>query len=536
MNLHTPQDNPDWEQAASGGAAIWQQLALVTRGIITPGNILSILGLAAVVWGAWQLSGSHWEFGLCLIAIGRLADLADGYVAELTKTKSRLGEAVDATCDKLAVGTIAIATFASQYAPHWFLVYFAAYNLHMVLFGLVWGRQFRLHPSRSAKLAMFTSWIAILCLIAYAKLPTTPILMAGMLTVIVYGWLSVVAIVTYYHDLSQAKQKRAEATRWAHEVTGLLCVSNTKATHYAQAYKLLLALGETLGLKPTKIDVNGHEQALKQFFRHRKQEQPVIIAIAGGDGTVSAVVNTLLRLQPQEMLTQCYVLPLWGGNANDLAYMLNGLRMAASPRRLVSRSGVVQVPLIKVKIREPGRDERTMYACCYASFGASAYAARQLEAHRFSTNAIMRWLPPVLLLREITYTVKSFLSAPLHKGEIDSKEQTFYEHTMINGSRIAKVDRVPIGLDEPAFFHALITRKDPSIALAIIRIMLRKPGREYGTRTHLQFTTRTSVDAQIDGEIMRLPAHTRVTATTTRPPFRFISMKLSVKDLANTST
>jgi len=532
MNLHTPQDNPDWLQAAAGEVTVWQRIALATRGGITPGNIVSIVGLLLVGRGALQLSGSHWLLGLCLIIGGRLADLADGYVAELTKTKGRPGEAVDAACDKLAVGIVALVTLAAHHVPQWFLIYFIVYNLHMTLFGLFWGRQFHLHPSSSAKLAMFTSWIAIVCLIVYSKAPDTLILVVGMITVLAYGWLSVVAMVTYYRDLYHAKEERIEAARWAREVADLVCVSNSKATHYEQAHKLLVSLGKTLGVEPVEIDITKHEQTLQQLFQHRERGRPVVIAVAGGDGTVNAVVNSLCKLQPQNALAKCYVLPLWGGNANDLAYMLNGLRMAVSPQRLVSRAAVVQVPLIKVQIREPKRRGRTIYACCYASFGASAYAARQLETYRLSTHKVMRLLPLLLVAHELIQTMRAFLAAPVHRGEIDDQEQTFYEHTMINGSRIAKVNRVPIALDDPMFFHALIARKDSSMALAIIRILLRQPGREYGTRTHIRFTARTPIDAQIDGEIMHLPADTRITATTIQPSFRFISIKLRAGDLA----
>lgn len=184
------------------------------------------------------------------------------------------------------------------------------------------------------------------------------------------------------------------------------------------------------------------------------------------------------------------------------------------------------VPLIKLELKESAKPTRTVYASCYASFGATAYAARQLEARRFSTRKLLYWLPPLLIGREVVAVVKALLSTPQYTGEIDDKQQAFYEHSLINGSRIAKINRVPVKLSQPYFLHATITRKDVSVIISLLRIALGRPAAEYAMRNQLSFKLVTPVDAQIDGEVMHLPANTQITASSVRTELRFVSSKL----------
>jgi len=526
MDLHTPNDTPDWTLISSKDANAWQRLALATRGVITPANIVSVMGLLLVTWGADDLRGNAWVFGLSLIAMGRLADLADGLVANYTKTKSRFGEAVDATCDKLAIGIIVIAALVAHVIPVWFLAVILAYNIYLTFFGLMKGRKYHLHASRYAKLAIFASWLALLGMVIYVERPSTLMFILVAIMSFAYGVLAVFALYTYHRDLYKATSERQALTKWPHELTDIVSIANKRASHYERATRLLNSLSTQLKLRPVEIDVVEHEQVLQKFLREHAKKHTILITIAGGDGTVSSVVNTLMRLQPQFPHNRYYILPLWGGNANDLAYMLNGLSNATSSKRLLSESSTASIPLIQVEISNSGTEARTTFACCYASFGASAYAARRLDMYRFSTHKLLRWLPPFLVLRELIFVLRAVAEAPLYLIEIEREEKTFYEHTIINGSRIAKVDRIPISLAQPEFFHALVTRKEPSIIISLIRVMLGKPDVVYANRTKLQFKTKTPVDAQIDGEVLQLSANTHVSAKIVSNELRFISTKL----------
>jgi|AntRauTorckE6833_2_1112554.scaffolds.fasta_scaffold00037_7 phosphatidylglycerophosphate synthase len=111
MDLHYSNKKPDWYFTEPTDRNTWQRIAQATHGFVTPGNILSLSGLILVLFGAIRVSGDSAFIGLLTIAIGRILDLADGYIANKTGTKSRLGEAVDSTADKIA-SVIVFALFA----------------------------------------------------------------------------------------------------------------------------------------------------------------------------------------------------------------------------------------------------------------------------------------------------------------------------------------------------------------------------------------------------------------------------------------
>src|SRR6478609_9535796 len=102
MKLHRVTGKADWENVALGERTFFQKIASYSSGVLTPANIVSLLGLSMVVFGlVLLLQGQSWA-GVALLVIGRLLDIVDGAVAEATGTKSPLGEIVDASFDKLS--------------------------------------------------------------------------------------------------------------------------------------------------------------------------------------------------------------------------------------------------------------------------------------------------------------------------------------------------------------------------------------------------------------------------------------------------
>ncbi len=526
MQLHTPHTYPDWKTDPKA-LSFWQRIALQTNGILTPGNILSIIGVVLVGWGAWLLGANeHWLLGIAFVVSGRFFDVLDGYVAEITHTKSRLGGAVDVICDKLAMIAIIAAAIYGGLAWPWFLVALVGCNGYLMYFGVRWGRIYHIYPSGSAKVATFMSWLAILLSVLHRKEPNIGYAIGAITAICLWGALSTLGLRKYRRELSDELRRRQLDAEWSQEVTELICVINRQATHFRQAHALLVSLGKALHKVPAEIDISEYEQEIKKRFAKYRPGEKILVTIAGGDGTVNTVINTLVQLQAEHEGVECILLPLWGGNANDFAYMLNGLRIFARANRLLSHTRLASVPLIKLELKEPAKSVRTIYASCYASFGATAYAARQLEARRFSTKKLLYWLPPLLVGREIVAVVKALLSTPQYTGEIDEKQQVFYEHSLINGSRIAKINRVPVKLSQPYFLHATITRKDASVIISLLRIALGRPAAEYTTRNRLSFKLVTPVDAQIDGEVMHLTANAQITAASAQTRLRFVSSKL----------
>ncbi len=504
----------------------WQRIAMRTNGVATLANLLSITGLLFVLLGAWRLGlGEQWKMGVLLVAFGRCFDILDGYAAELTKTKSRLGGTVDVVCDKLAMIAIVIAVVYAHLVWPWFVVLLVSYNLYLIYFGTLWARVYQLSPNGFAKLSAFVSWLAIFLLVFHSKETNVGFTIGAVTAICIWVIVSVLAL-RLYRSALRTVIKQKQATNWVQSINDLVCIGNPRATHYHQAHRLLVSLGKVMGKVPLEIDIVDHEHELKELLAARSQNKKMLITVAGGDGTVNTVINTLLQLQTHYKAGECVVLPLWGGNANDFAYMLNGIRMLARPGRLISQTDVVPVPLIKLEVKEPNKSARIIYASCYASFGATAYAARQLEARRFSTKKISQWFPLLLVGHEFVAVVRALLTTPRYTGEIDQKEQVFYDHSLINGPRIAKINRVPVSLGQPYFLHAAITRKDPSVIISLLRMAFGQPAATYSMQSQLSFKLVTSVDAQIDGEVMHLQAGTDITANSVQTTLRFISSKL----------
>ncbi len=102
MHMHRIKAKPDWEYVAESERNSWQKLAAASRGMATPGNMITLFALSLVLAGSVLLLDRIYVVGFVMIATGRLLDFVDGAVAERTKTKGPLGEALDSVADKLA--------------------------------------------------------------------------------------------------------------------------------------------------------------------------------------------------------------------------------------------------------------------------------------------------------------------------------------------------------------------------------------------------------------------------------------------------
>lgn len=184
MKLHRTDTKPDWENAESSKRNRWQQLAATTSGAITPGNIVTFIGIGLVGWGLFAIVNEQYWWGSGLIIIGRLCDLLDGWLAEATSTKSPLGELLDATIDKLGtILTIAVFYYAAL-APWWALTLLLLPHIMIIFISLRARRSgVTLHPSKKGKLSMAILWVALFGLVL-AKALEWPVFSIG--TVIVY--------------------------------------------------------------------------------------------------------------------------------------------------------------------------------------------------------------------------------------------------------------------------------------------------------------------------------------------------------------
>lgn len=163
IDLHYADAEPDWQKVKPQDRNIWQRTAAATDCYVTPGNLVSLLGLALVIWGFVDFAEGNVLGGLIRIAAGRVMDLADGAVAHATGTKNSLGAALDAAIDKieLLIGLLVL----TQHGLLPVLVGIAVglqNTANILLAASAKKRQIELHPSRWGKIATAAQWCAII--------------------------------------------------------------------------------------------------------------------------------------------------------------------------------------------------------------------------------------------------------------------------------------------------------------------------------------------------------------------------------------
>jgi phosphatidylglycerophosphate synthase len=162
MQLHRTTGKPDWLAVPPVSRNMWQRVAVRTHGIGTPSNAVTLVGFVLVLIGLQQILTQHYLLGTVLLVTGRLCDILDGWVAELTRTKSPLGELLDAAIDKiLTILTVAIF-FAAHIAPAWVLIALVTPHILIAIIILGWRiHKVAFHPSLVGKLSMAGVWLSL---------------------------------------------------------------------------------------------------------------------------------------------------------------------------------------------------------------------------------------------------------------------------------------------------------------------------------------------------------------------------------------
>lgn len=162
MNLHRASNKPEWESIPAGKRNRWQKAAARTRGIITPPNAVTVVGAIVALIGLVLLLRHSFLLGGSLVMIGRLLDIVDGWLAELTGTKSPLGEMMDATVDKIITGLTIIVGFIIPLAPWWLLVVvLLPQAIVVIIVAIARARNAHFHPTRPGKTSMFLLWVSL---------------------------------------------------------------------------------------------------------------------------------------------------------------------------------------------------------------------------------------------------------------------------------------------------------------------------------------------------------------------------------------
>lgn len=305
--------------------------------------------------------------------------------------------------------------------------------------------------------------------------------------------------------------------------------ASTNAQHFKRRVETISKLFPNAPISTVKTSPDGRDANRKIIIGQKKLlGRKSLLCIAAGDGTVNLVVETLLREKSfTDEIRRTPVLPLWGGNANDLGHMLNGYSRFMRLNSIFKYGQIIQIRPLEIRLKHEGTSV-TRIAACYASFGATAFAADQINnpSHR---KKKFRKFSAVRLWLELQTVVKAFIKVPRFTVTENNSQKMMYEYAFINGSRIAKFERIPIRLTDNAFYIVKLFRKHP-VTLLYIFHFLRKQRFGRVTSNQRSFTILTPTWLQVDGEVIDIKANTQISITIHNQPFYALSRRLRNRD------
>lgn len=208
-SMHRASQKADWELTAEQDRNVWQRLAFSTKGVVTPANVTSVIGAILVGLGLWYFYIGYSGWGIICVGFGRLADILDGAVAQITGTKSSVGEAIDASIDKVTIIAALIIFGVADIVPLAAIAFVALRNGANISLSLAAKiRKKILHPSRPGKLAAASEWGSLLFFILATvtgnqdwPILSTTMVVAALFMLGVTTILGVIAIRSYYIEL-----------------------------------------------------------------------------------------------------------------------------------------------------------------------------------------------------------------------------------------------------------------------------------------------------------------------------------------------
>lgn len=285
-----------------------------------------------------------------------------------------------------------------------------------------------------------------------------------------------------------------------------LLVVNPAGSSFRRSLKLRGSLEKAFTDKPlATIRLTKKELTKPSHLRRelKKLNSNSLLSIIGGDGTVNMVINELLAIDNQAS-AQATILPLWGGNACDLAHMANGRRRNSVRQILRRGQRIAAKPMEYTLVHK--RTSDSGFAMCYISFGAVAYAAVTLDNSKLIR--LTSKLPAVRLLAEIGVGFVGLARASRFEASTQEKHERLYDFLLVNGPRMAKLYRTPAKLSSPDFVELVVRHKYPLFvthATKLTRVWVRST-----TVKQRNLTVHEPVWMQTDGEVRQLEAETAV--------------------------
>jgi diacylglycerol kinase family enzyme len=307
---------------------------------------------------------------------------------------------------------------------------------------------------------------------------------------------------------------------------------NPTSTHAAAGKLRIEELGRILGkenVETIETSPDGRQANADLVAKAAHMlDRSTILGIVAGDGTANQIIEALLT-HPDipDKARRAVILPLWGGNANDLAHMLNGPAYKAKLRDILQKGQVIHIYPLQCDLTQK-KGTTTYLAACYASLGITGFVARRLVEPRYRKSKLHR-IPGGTAVADILTVISALMEAPSfgikeHGNRTDIR--SVYELSFYNGSRMAKIERLPARLTDELFYLNTFENKKILSILPRFFNFARKRVSQKLLRSYASFTTQEESWAQFDGEPVKVPAHTNVQIQLYPRPFYALSTAL----------
>lgn len=308
-------------------------------------------------------------------------------------------------------------------------------------------------------------------------------------------------------------------TQKTNRLTSCLLITNPKGTSYRWSRHYESQLKETYGdhnFELYRLTSKDFDSPKKLRARLAQLDKQCLLAVLGGDGTANYVLNQLQKCASSSAV-QATILPLWGGNACDLASMANGKRRT-DIRPLLHQGERTEMHPMQYHLKL-GKVEESAYAMCYVSFGAVAFAANALDESKLVTATTR--IAPARFISEMIVSLIALQRAQRFTTTQTNKETTMYDLLLVNGPRMAKVYRTPADLTKPGFVEVRVLRKYPVLFTHLAH--LTRSWVKGSTVKDRSFRLESDTWMQFDGEVRQLKAGTTVSVVPADQPLYLLA-------------
>ena len=310
----------------------------------------------------------------------------------------------------------------------------------------------------------------------------------------------------------------------------ILVLRNPKSTNIELADKHIREIQSLFGATPcTVLDTAPSTlQTYTTLREHKSKLGPrTLLCIAGGDGTVNRVIDFLMA-EPglSQHARKTVLMPLWAGNANDLAHMLNGSVLRMRLPVLFKTGQIARIYPLVCTITDKNGHRHLYHAASYIGFGISAAMSRAInrQEHRsqwWNRLHLSRLVAEIITGFRILFNPDGFT---MEKG---GEQYELHECSYVNGTRMGKLQPLAASLTERTFLRITVPKKDRHI-MALYR-WLRGSVRSRSNNASVRkddFATKDTIWMQCDGEPVKLGKNAQVNIRCSRMPLYVMSTRL----------